>query len=84
VPTQIEQVLNDGMGSNKSLRLSHRLESSHPPLSHPDCLMGLLDSVIGVLGCIVNHFRQYFPAGNTIAAQLVSHDLPGLTTMANQ
>ena len=32
----------------------------------------------------MNGFRDYFPAGNSIATQFVGHDLPGFTTVTTQ
>ena len=69
------------MGSNESLRLPHRLESPHPSLSYPGRLMRLLSPIILILLRAVDRLRHQFPVGDTIAAQLVRDDLPGLATV---
>ncbi|MFT6889136.1 MAG: hypothetical protein ACJASY_001179 [Halioglobus sp.] len=39
VSTQIKQIVDGGMNTQKTLSLSDRLESRHPPLSNPGRLM---------------------------------------------
>ena len=46
---QVKQVGNSGMSTEESLRLSRRLESSHPSLPHPSRLVRLLGSVVLIL-----------------------------------
>jgi hypothetical protein len=84
VPTKIEQILDSSMGSNKSLRLSLRLESSHPPLSHPSSFMRLFDPIILILLGAVDRLRHDLPMGDWITSQLISDDLPGFTSIASQ
>ena len=69
------------MGSNKSLSLPHRFEPSHPSLPNPSLFVALLSTIIGILIRQMDHFRHYCSVGYRITAQLVSHDLPGLTAM---
>ena len=68
VPPEIEQILNRGMGGDKSLRLLHRLESPHPSLPDPGHLMRLLGPIILILLSTVNRFRHHFPMCYRIAA----------------
>jgi hypothetical protein len=49
VPAEIEQVLHSGMGANKSLRLPHRFEFSHPPFPDPGNFMGLRSPIVLIL-----------------------------------
>ena len=79
VTTEIELIVVRSMDTQKSLCLSGGLEFPHSPLPHPGRLMGLLDSVVGILVINMNGFRDQFPAGNTIAAQFIGHNLPRLT-----
>jgi hypothetical protein len=44
--------------------------------------MGLLDSFVGIPVIHMNGFRDHLPAGNTIAAQFIGHDLPRFLTIA--
>ena len=69
------------MYTQETLRLLDRLELSHPSLSHPGCLMGLLCPVVGILGIIMDNIRHQLSMRNAIAPQFVSHDLSGLVSM---
>ena len=69
------------MDTQKSLSLHHRFEAPHTSFSHPGRFMRLLCSIILILLSAVDRVRNQFPMSNTIAAQLVSHDLPRLTTV---
>jgi len=71
------------MGTQKSLSPPDRLEFPHSSLPHPGWLMGLLDSVVGILVIHLNGFRDHLPAGNAIATQLICYDFPGFTAMAS-
>jgi len=84
VPTKIEEILDSSMGSHESLSLDNRLELSHPSLPHPGRLMRLLCPIIGVLICHVHRLRDDLSMCDRIAAQLVCHNLPGLTSMASK
>jgi hypothetical protein len=46
MPTQIEEIRNRGMSTQKPLSLPYRLELPHPSLPDPGRLMRLLSSVI--------------------------------------
>ena len=77
------------MGVDESLGLPHRFESpgcrtTHPSLSHPGRLVTLLSPIIFILLSTVYRARNQLPMSDTIAAQLIRHDLSGLTTMATQ
>ena len=82
MPTQVKQIGHSGMGTEKSLSLPYGFERPHPSLSHPGRFMGLLCPIILILLSTVDRFRNQLPMSNTIAAQFVSHDLPGFTAMA--
>ena len=72
------------MGRHESLRLFHRLVSSHTPLPDSCRLMGLLGPIILILFGAVDHFGHHFSMCNWITAQSVRHDLPGLTAVTSQ
>ena len=84
MPTQIEKVVDSGMGRHKSLRLLHRLEPPHTPLSHPRRFVRLLSPVILILLSTVDRSRNQLPMSNTVTSQFVGHDLPGFTAMVSQ
>ncbi len=71
------------MGIQKSLSLPYRFKFPHSSLSHPGWLMRLLDPIICILGSVVDGLRDELPAGNAIAAQFVSDDLPWLTILGS-
>ena len=82
--SQVEQITDGSMSTQKSLRLLQRLEPPHPSLPHPGRLMGLLGPVILILLGTVDRFRNQFPESNAVAAQLIGHDLPGFAAMTPQ
>ena len=84
VTTQIEQIGNGSVNSHESLSLAGRLELSHPSLLHPGCLMGLFGPIILILFGAVNRLGDTLSMRHTIASQLISHDLSGLTSMTAQ
>ena len=84
VPTQIEQIADSSMDTQKPLRLTNRFELSHSSLPDPSRLMRLFRSIILVLLGTVDRLRNQFPMSNTIASQRISHDLPGLIAMTAQ
>jgi hypothetical protein len=71
----IEQIIHSGMNTQESLRLPRRFEAAHTPFSHTSRLVRKLCPVIGVLGRIVNCLWHKFSMRNTIASQLVRHNL---------
>ena len=70
------------MDADESLRLEHRIEPSHPPLSYPGRLMRQLGPVVGIATGVVQGARQHLATGHRITAQLVRHDRPRLMTEA--
>jgi len=78
MPSQIEEVLDSSMSTHKSLRLLYRLEPPHPSLPHPSRSVQLLCSIILILLSTVDRLGHQLPMSNTIAPQLVGHDLSGL------
>ena len=70
------------MGTQKSLSLPGRLEFPHSPLPHSGRLMGLLDSIVGILVSHMDRFRDDLPMGDPITSQLIGDDLPGFNAMA--
>ena len=83
MPSQVEQVVDSGMYTQKPLSLPYRFESSHPPFPDPGRLMGLLCSIVCVPICDMDGLWNQLSMSNTITPQLVCHDLPGFTTMAS-
>ncbi len=79
---EIEKVVNSGMDTQKSLRLQGRFEPTHPPLPNSSRLMRQFGAIVGIVRRIMNRPRSQFPMGDTVASQLVRHDLPRLTLMA--
>ena len=67
VPAKIEQVTDNRMCTHKTLSLSDRLESPHPPLSNPGRLMRLLGPIILILLSTVNRLWHELAMCNTIA-----------------
>jgi len=72
------------MGSNESLSLPYRLESSHTSLFDPGHLKALLDAIVLILLRAVDRVRNQFPVRDSITAQFISHDLPGFTAVTAQ
>jgi hypothetical protein len=68
------------MSAEKSLSLPDRLEFLHSSLPHPGWLVGLLNTIVRILGSVVDFLGDHFPAGNAIATQFVGHDLPRFAT----
>ena len=62
------------MSIEKPLSLPCRFEFSHPPLSHPGRLMGLLGPVVGIPISDMDCFRDQLSMRNSIATQLVCPD----------
>jgi hypothetical protein len=84
MPSQIEQIGNGSVSSKESSRLFHRFELSHPSLPDSGRLMRLLCPIILILFSAMNHIRHQLTVSNSIAPQLVSHDLSGLSTVTSQ
>ncbi len=74
---QVEQAVDDGMGAQETLRLLRRAEAARPALPGSGRLMGQLHPVFRVAIVAVDRLRHQCPAGNSVAAQLVGHDLSG-------
>jgi hypothetical protein len=80
------------MSAQESLSLFDRFKLSHPSLSHPGSFipdkagqaLGLLYAIILILFSAVYRLGDEFPMSNTVTAQLISHDLPGLPSMTSQ
>ena len=72
------------MCTQKPLRLSDRLKLTHPSLSYSSCCERLLDSVVLIPLGAVDRLRNQFSVSDSIAAQLICDDLPGLTAMTSQ
>ena len=81
MPTQVEEITDSGMSTQKSLSLLYRFEFSHPSLPYSGGLMGLPCPIIGILLCTVDRLWYQPSMGDTIASQFISHDLTGLTAM---
>ena len=81
---EIEQVPDCSMRRNKSLRLGDGLESTHNPFSDPRGFMRLFSSIVGIPIRYMNDLRHQLPMGDRIATQLISDDLPRLSTMTPQ
>ena len=64
--------------------MPYGFEFPHPSLPHPGRLMRLLCPIILILFSAVDHFGHQLPVSNSIAAKLVSHDLPGLAAVTPQ
>jgi len=72
------------MRGDEPLRLTDRFEPPHPPLPNPGRLMRLLGTIILILFGTVDRLRDQFPVSNTIAAQLICNDLPGVAAVTAQ
>ena len=83
MPSQIEEVLDSSMSTQKSLSLLGRLKFPHPSLPDPGCLMRLLCPIVGVPISDMDCFRDYLTMGDWITSQLIRHDLPGLSAMTS-
>jgi len=68
MPTEVEQIADRGMGTQKSLRLPGRLELTHPSLPDPGRLMRLLSPIILILLCTVDRLWYQLTMCNTIAS----------------
>ena len=53
VTSDTEEILNDSMDRQESLRLSGRLEPSHLPLALSCRLVRDFNSIVGVSACVV-------------------------------
>ena len=71
------------MRTQEQLSLPDGFESPHPPLPHPDHLMGLLYPIVGIPTRYMDDLRHHLAMGDWVAPQLVGHDLPGLSAMAS-
>ena len=72
VTAQVEQTGYSSIGTQESLRLTRRLESSHTSLSNPSRLMRgaafrLLGPIIFILLSAVDCLRNQLPMSDTIA-----------------
>ena len=74
MPPQIEQIVDGSVSAQKPLCLMNRLESPHTALSNSGWLMRELCPVIGVLGGVVDSFRDEFTVGDSVTPQLVCDD----------
>jgi hypothetical protein len=72
------------VGRDEPLTLLYRFEAPHFPFSLPGNFMRLLCTIIGILLSAVNCPRHQFPMRHRIAPQLVSNNLPRLTTVIPQ
>ena len=89
MPSQVEQVADrsracpalSGMGTQKSLRLTCRFEPTHPSLPNSGRLVRLLCPIILILLSTVDRLGYQLPMCDAVTSQLVSHNLPGFTTM---
>ena len=84
MPPKIEKIMDNGMGTQKSLCLPLGLEPSHPALPYPGRLMRLFSPIILILLGTVDRLRDQFPMRDAIASQFICQDLPGLPAMASQ
>ena len=82
VPAQIEKITDSSMYTQEPLSLPGRFELTHPTLSHPGRLVGLLSPIILILLSTVDCLGDQLTVSNTITAQLIRHDLPRLAAMA--
>src|SRR5512147_1222426 len=73
---QVEQAVDDGVGAQETLRLLGRAEAAHAALPRPGRLVGQLRPVVRVAIVAVDRLGYQRAAGDTVAAQLVGHDLP--------
>ena len=64
MPSQIEQITDGSVGTQKPLSLTYGLESPHPSLPHPGRLMGLLCSIILILFSAVDHIGDQLSMGD--------------------
>ena len=81
VPIRIEYIANRNMGTQESLWLPDRFELSNISVPSPSSFMRLLSPLILILPRTVDRLWCQVPMRDTITAQLVCHDLPGLTAM---
>jgi hypothetical protein len=58
MPTEIEEIVDSSMITQRSLSLARRPKSSHPSLSHFGVLMRLLNSIVRVLSRVMNGIRH--------------------------
>ncbi len=64
------------MCAQESLRLHRRLKTAHASLSYTRRLMRKLGTIVRILRCIVNRIGDQFSMRDTIASQLIGHNLP--------
>ncbi len=84
MPSETEQIIEGGMGTQKSLRLTDGFEPSHPPLAHPGRFMRLLCPVVGILTGVMNDVRHQLSMSDSITPELVCIDLRRFTAMTSQ
>ena len=84
VPPNAEQILDDAMRGEESLRLAGRLEAAHLSLSLPGRLMGDFGTVVRVLPRIVPDGGHGGPMRCAIAPQLIGDQAQRLCTLALQ
>ena len=84
VPPNPEQVLDDPVNREESLRLTGRLEPAHLSLSLARRLVGDLRSVVRVLRRIMDDRRHCAPPCSAVDPQLVGHQPPRFAALAFQ
>ncbi len=84
VPANAEQVPDDSVSGEESLRMAGRFEAAHLSLPLPGRLVGDLGSVVGVLPRVVPDGGHGGPMGCAVAPQFVSHQANRLCALALQ
>ncbi len=84
MPSDAEEVLDEPVHGQKSLRTTRRFEPSHLPLSLPRRLVGDLGSGVRVLVGAVYDGRHDLAASGAVASQLVGDQPPGLAALRFQ
>ena len=79
---EIEKIVNSRMDIEKSLRLQCRFETTHTSLSNSSRLMRQFRAIVGILRRVMNRLGYQLPMSDTVASQLVRHDLPWLIPVA--
>ena len=72
------------MGTQESLSMPDRFESSHPSLSYPVRLMRLFGPVVLILFGTVDCLGHQLSKSKAVASQFIGHDLPRLLTVTSQ
>ena len=84
VTSDTEEILNDSLDRQKSLRLARGLESSHLSLPLPSRLVGDFRTIVLVLFGAMDDGRHDAPVSCGITPQLVRHKPPGRATLTLQ